>query len=90
MSKIKSKSTKKKKILNSPFNNYWEKSNYIIFGIGIGVIILGFILMAQDPWDNPLSLSVSPLLLLFAYLIIFPLSIMFKKRKNTSDVPSKN
>jgi hypothetical protein len=84
MSKIKQKIKKQKKNLYSPFKNYWDKSNYILFGIGVGIIILGFILMAQDPWDNPLSLSVSPLVLLFAYLIVFPLSILYKKKKSST------
>lgn len=75
---------KKKKIakLISPFKNYWTTNNYIIFGAGIAVIIIGFILMAQPPWDNPVSLSVSPIVLLIAYIIIFPLSILYKKKKN--------
>jgi Protein of unknown function (DUF3098) len=84
MSKIKQKIKKQKKDLSSPFKNYWDKSNYILLGIGMGIIVLGFILMAQDPWDNPLSLSVSPLVLLFAYLIVFPLSILYKKKKSST------
>ena len=89
MAKVKARA--KNKIL-SPFNNYWERSNYIIFGVGVGIIILGFLLMAQSPWDNPVSLSISPIVLLIAYLIIFPLSILYKKKNSveTADVPSKD
>lgn len=92
MSKVKTKPRKLNKVQSSPFKNYWDKNNYILFGVGIGIIILGFVLMAQDPWDNPLSLSVSPVVLLFAYLIVFPLSILYKKKKTSTvnNVSSKD
>ena len=92
MAKVKPNYKKQNKIQPSPFNNYWDKNNYLIFGLGFGIIIIGFLLMAQEPWDNPISLSVSPLVLLFAYLIVIPLSILYKKKKKpvASDVSSKN
>lgn len=80
MAKVKRTNVSVKKI-ESPFKNYWDKSNIIIFAVGIVVLILGFILMNQYPWDNPLSLSVSPWVLLVAYLIIFPLSIFYRRKK---------
>jgi len=84
MAKLKPKSKKSIKNVSSPFKNYWDKNNYILFGLGIGIIIIGFLLMSQGPWDNPLSLSVSPIVLLVAYIIIFPLSILYKKKKTSS------
>ena len=89
MAKVKKKKQAK---IQSPFKNYWNSTNYMIFGVGIGVIIIGFILMAQAPWENPISLTVSPLVLLLAYIIIFPLSILYKKKKNqpTEDVSSES
>lgn len=91
MAKIKPKSKKSAKKITSPFKNYWNKNNYILFGIGIGIIIIGFLLMAQGPWDNPLSLSISPVVLLIAYVIVFPLSILYKKKSSSvNNVPSEN
>ena len=92
MSKIKSKSKTVKRSFISPFKNYWTKTNYILGGIGFLVLLLGFFLMAQGPWDNPISLSLSPIVLLSAYLIIFPLSILYRKKTRTKleDVSSKN
>lgn len=89
-SKLKSKSLKRNSF--SPFNNYWTKSNYVLGGIGFLILLLGFYFMAQGPWDNPISLSISPLVLLLAYLIIFPLSILYRKKTNTKieDVSSKS
>ena len=80
-----------KKELQSPFKNYWEKSNYILLGLGLAVLVLGFFLMTFGPWDNPVSRTISPIVLLVAYVIIFPFVILHKKKKpaeNTNDVPS--
>lgn len=55
-------------------------TNLILFGVGIIVLAIGFLLLSKDPWDNPLSLSVSPLVLLLGYLVIFPVAIFFGSR----------
>ncbi|MBU1096270.1 MAG: DUF3098 domain-containing protein [Bacteroidetes bacterium] len=77
---IKKKNKTVKKVIESPFKDYWDKNNYILLGGGIFVTILGFYLMAQSPWDNPISLSISPIVLLIAYLIIFPVAIFYRKK----------
>ena len=79
MAKVKPKN--KSKFLTSPFKDYWTKQNYLLFTFGLLIIIVGFILMAQSPWNNTLSLTVSPLVLLIAYLVVIPLSILYKKKK---------
>ncbi len=56
------------------------KRNILIFASGIPVLILGFYLMTFGPWDNPLSRSVSPLILLFGYLVVFPIAILYKDK----------
>jgi len=65
----------------SPFSNYWSKENYIFLAIGIILLVVGYLIMGQGTWDNELSLSLSPVVLLLAYLVFFPLSIFY--RKNT-------
>ena len=77
MAKIK---RQKKRGFVSPFKNYWEKENYIFLAIGIILLVVGYILMGQGKWDNPLSLSVSPIILLIAYFVFFPLAIFYKKK----------
>lgn len=89
---VRKQSRSKKLQKESPFKNYWDSINYILLGSGILVLVVGFYLMSFGPWDNPVSLSFSPLVLLIAYLIIFPLSILYKKKKKGTDenVPSKD
>ncbi|MDH7603544.1 MAG: hypothetical protein QHH13_01440 [Melioribacter sp.] len=72
----------------SPFKDYWDKHNYLLLITGLIVLVIGYILMAQNPWYNFISLSVSPVVLLLAYVIIIPLSIIItkKKSKNNNDI----
>ncbi len=81
MAKVKKANSKKNNFI-SPFNNYWNKENYIFLSIGIILLIIGYVVMAQGEWDNSLSLTLSPIILLIAYIIVFPLSIFYKKRGN--------
>ncbi len=84
MAQVKRRIRSQKKILQSPFKDYWTKENYYILGFGFLLLIIGNILLAQSPYDNPISLSVAPIVLLIAYLIVFPFAILYKKNKNTS------
>jgi FtsH-binding integral membrane protein len=80
--KIKKRTIKQtKKTSVSPFNIYWEKKNYYLLALGLLVTIIGFYIMTIGPWDSFSSLVISPILLFIAYVIIFPLSIFFRKRK---------
>ena len=89
MSKVKKSTKESAKSKSSPFHDYWGKFNYIFFLAGIGLIIIGYFLMAQGPWDNPLSLSYSPVILLIGYIIVIPLAILFRKGKKEKDVSSQ-
>lgn len=84
MSKIKS-ATPVKKSSVSKFTDTWTKTNWIVFGAGFVILALGFILMSFSPFDNPISLSVSPVVILLAYLVIFPLAILFKPKETKSN-----
>ena len=63
--------------------------NLVLFLIGLVVLIIGFILVSIPPWDNPISLSVAPLVLLLGYLVIFPLAILYKKRDKRNPAESR-
>ena len=69
-----------KKVSVSPFNIYWEKKNYLLLILGLVVTIIGFYFMTMGPWDSFSSLVISPIILFIAYVIIFPLSIFFRKK----------
>ncbi len=54
------------------------KKNIYLFMIGLATIALGFILMAQPPVYGFLTRTLAPIVLVIAYLIIIPISIMIK------------
>lgn len=86
--KIRNREIKKKFI--SPFKIYWDKTNWFIFGAGVAILIVGYYLMTFGPFQNPVSLSISPVVLLVAYIIIFPAAILFRKKKDTTDDTSES
>ncbi|MFH1051446.1 MAG: DUF3098 domain-containing protein [bacterium] len=72
-----------------------ERKNFIWAGSGLVVIIIGYILMAtgitDDPalvegtWNNPLAISVAPVLLVIGYCILIPFAILKLFRKEDSN-----
>ncbi len=82
---MKKKLKSAKKIVQSPFKNYWSKDNYIILILGLVILIIGYFLLSQPPWDNPLSLTLAPIVLLIAYLAIIPFSIIYRKKTNNNN-----
>ena len=58
-----------------PFNKF----NYLIFGIGVLTIMLGYLLMSTGKVDSFQSIRLSPLLLFIGYVVLIPLSIFFIK-----------
>ena len=69
-------------------SNVWHftKYNYMIFGIGLLFIIIGYILMSAGETTSILSTKISPLILFLGYCVIIPVSIImnFKKRGGSS------
>lgn len=81
MSKSKKVVKQQKNIPASPFTIYWEKRNYYFLLLGIALLIIGFYLMSVGNWDIPITLIVSPIVLVISYFLIFPLSIFYRKKQ---------
>ena len=58
------------------------KTNLYIFLTAIAVIIIGYIFMAVGKTYDALSLYVSPIILTIGYVVVLPLSVLFKKKNN--------
>ena len=72
-----------KKSIPSPFNIYWEKTNYLLFGLGILIIIVGFYFMSLGEWNSTPSMVISPILLFIGFVIVIPASIFYRKKSDT-------
>jgi len=79
MAKVETKvAPKRKPILESlPFN----KTNYRILGAGLLSIVLGYIALAQPPWNGVMPLYVAPILLVLGYCVLIPLGILYHKKE---------
>jgi hypothetical protein len=58
----------------------FSKINYEILVAGIICIVLGYIALAQQPWDGSMPLVVAPILLVLGYCVVIPLGILYRKR----------
>ena len=52
----------------------FDKKNYMLFGIGLLIVIVGYILMYSGETYSFLSISLSPLILVIGYCFIIPFS----------------
>jgi uncharacterized membrane protein YesL len=78
-----------KKAFVSPFKIYWEKKNYFFFYLGFVMLILGYYVMSLGKWNSTASLVISPIILVIAYVFIFPAAILYRnKRKEGEEAKS--
>ncbi|MCD6024509.1 MAG: hypothetical protein K0Q91_1425 [Fibrobacteria bacterium] len=63
---------------------FFGKKNYWGFAIAVALLIIGFLLLGQKPADNKLALNVAPFVLLFAFLVVIPWSILKSGSKEGS------
>ena len=68
---------------NSSIFESWSFSNknYILFFIGIVLIIIGYILMASGEVYSIQSLTIAPIILFLGYIIFIPLALIYKDKK---------
>ena len=59
-----------------PFN----KTNYAIFGIGIIVIIIGYLIISFNEVNSVASTKIGPLMLFVGYCVIITISIIYNKK----------
>ena len=58
------------------------KRNLMYYLAGFVVLVIGFLFISMGPWDNPFSRTYGPLLLLLAYLVIFPLAVLTRENSD--------
>lgn len=58
------------------------RENLYLFVGGLVLIILGYIALAIGDTYDTMSLVVGPILLIVGYVVILPLSIMYKAKKS--------
>ena len=68
---------------NKSLFNSWSfgKINYQLFGIGLLIIILGYVLMAMGETESIQSIKISPIILIIGYCILIPAAILVKPKQ---------
>jgi membrane protein YdbS with pleckstrin-like domain len=58
------------------------KRNLYILGIGLAVLVIGYIFMAQPPASSFWSKTLAPIIVLVAYVFIIPYAILYSRKKD--------
>ena len=60
----------------------FSKLNYLLFILGLLMIIIGYIVMATGHVNSFQSLTLAPILLFLGYIILIPLSLIISTDKD--------
>ncbi len=87
MARVEQKSAPKRKTVIEalPFT----KTNYQILGTGLLLIVLGYVALAQPPWDGTMALVVAPVLLVLGYCVVIPVGILYRKKSAAATAPEQ-
>ncbi|MBK7253410.1 MAG: hypothetical protein IPI04_05700 [Ignavibacteria bacterium] len=83
---IQSLKSKKHRKDQSHLHFAMTSKNYLIMGLGIALIVLGYFFMSENSVDGFLPTTVAPVLLIIGYCVIVPVGILYKdKNVNTAE-----
>lgn len=83
MKEVKAKEIRKagrKSALKAPEQLTFTRTNYLLFALGVLVIIVGYAALAQPPVNSFMSLTVAPILLIIGYCVIIPAAILYQSK----------
>jgi hypothetical protein len=68
---------------NSKFYDDWAfgKLNYILFSIGLSLVIFGYIFMASGDVNSFQSLTLAPVMLFLGYIVVIPVSLVYRDKR---------
>ena len=67
---------------NASLFESWDftTTNYILFGIGLALIIVGYLVMAAGEVNSFQSLTLAPIMLFIAYIIVIPAALIYREK----------
>jgi len=54
--------------------------NYVLFGIGVALIIVGYLIMATGEVNSFQSLTLAPIMLFIGYIIVIPAALIYREK----------
>lgn len=67
-----------------------EKENFVIIGIGIVLLVIGYFLMSENSVDGFMPTVIAPLLLVAGYCVVIPYGIMKKPKSEREQAAAGN
>jgi predicted tellurium resistance membrane protein TerC len=61
---------------------FFSKKNYLGVLLALLLLLIGFFLLGRGPADNGLAMNVAPFILVLAFVVVLPISIMMGKGKD--------
>ena len=83
--KLQSSKAKQKREFSFPL----EKENFMIVGLGIALLIVGYILMSQNSVDGFMPTVVSPILLIAGYCVVIPYGILKRPKSEIAELKTE-
>ena len=73
--------TKDNKDVKQLFKGWaFGKKNYLIFSIGLALVIIGYIFMANGEVNSFQSLTLAPIMLFLGYIVVIPVSLIYRDK----------
>jgi len=63
----------------------FSQTNYLLFGIGILVIVIGYVVMITGETTSFQSVKLAPFILVIGYCVIVPLAIWYRPKNNNKN-----
>ena len=57
------------------------KINYLLFGAGLALLMLGYFFMANGEVNSFQSLTLAPILLFLGYIVVIPTALVFRQEQ---------
>lgn len=66
-----------------------ERENFMIIGLGVLLLVIGYVLMSQNSVDGFMPTVVSPILLVAGYCVVIPYGILKKPKSEITETPAE-
>ena len=56
-------------------------TNYILFGAGLSLVIIGYFFMANASVNSFQSLTLAPIMLFLGYIVVLPIALVYRDKE---------
>ena len=60
----------------------FSTKNYVLFGIGLALIIVGYLIMAAGEVNSFQSLTLAPIMLFIGYIFVIPAALIYREKSS--------